>query len=92
MTLIACLHPRQCRTLFADVLISSKEESNQDFTLPTRAYIDPDWFNRLSAKPFAYRRKVIEITPQLVILWSGDYPSAQQLAMREGLVYHVQPK
>jgi hypothetical protein len=82
MTLIACLHPRQCRVLFADVLISSKEASNQDFTLPTRAYIAPDWFQSLSAKPFIYRRKVIEITPQLVILWSGDYPLAHQLAMR----------
>jgi hypothetical protein len=82
MTLIACLHPRQCRTLFADVLISSKQASNQDFTLPTRAYIAPDWFKSLSAKPFAYRRKVIEITPQLVILWSGDYALAQQLARR----------
>ena len=82
MTLIACLHPRQCRTLFADVLIGSKEASNQDFTLPTRAYIAPDWFESLSAKPFTYRRKVIEITPQLVILWSGDYLLARQLAMR----------
>lgn len=82
MTLIACLHPRQCRTLFADVLISSKEASNQDFTLPTRAYIAPDWFKSLSAKPSTYRRKVIEITPQLVILWSGDYLSAHQLAAR----------
>ena len=82
MTLIACLHPRQCRTLFADVLISSKQASNQDFTLPTRAYIAPDWFKSLSAKPFAYRRKVIEITPQLVILWSGNYPLAHQLATR----------
>jgi hypothetical protein len=76
------LHPRQCRTLFADVLISSKEASNQDFTLPTRAYIAPDLFKSGTAKPFTYRRKVIEITPQLVILWSGDYPPAHQLAMR----------
>jgi hypothetical protein len=82
MTLIACLHPRQCRTLFADVLISSKEASNREFTLPTRAYIAPDWFKSLSAKPFTYRRKVIEITSQLLILWSGDYVLARQLAMR----------
>jgi hypothetical protein len=82
MTLIACLHPRQCRTLFADVLISSKESSNEDFALPTRAYIAPDWFNSLSVTPCTYRRKVIEVTPQLVILWSGDYPTARQLATR----------
>jgi hypothetical protein len=82
MTVIACLHPRQCRTLFADVLISSKETSGQDFTLPTRAYIALDWQRSMSAKPVAYRRKAIEITPKLVILWSGDYSSARQLATR----------
>jgi hypothetical protein len=82
MTLIACLHPCQCRTLFADVLISSEEASNQEFALPTRAYIAPDWFKSLSAKPCTYRRKVIEVTPQLVILWSGDYSAAHQLATR----------
>lgn len=78
MTLIACLHPRQCRTLFADVLITSREASDQDLALLTRAYIPPN----LSAKPVAYCRKVVEITPQLVILWSGPYPCARQLATR----------
>jgi len=82
MTLIACLHPRHCRTLFADVLVSSKGASDQAFTLPTRAYIAPDWFQSMSSKPVAYRRKVIEITPKLMILWSGDYSSAYKLATR----------
>jgi hypothetical protein len=82
MTVIACLHPRQCRTLFADVLITTKAASDPDFTLPTRAYIAPDWLPSMPAKPHTYRRKVIEITPHLVILWSGDYSSALQLATR----------
>jgi hypothetical protein len=78
MTVIACLHPRGSRTLFADILITSKATSDRDLPLPTRAYIAPD----LSATPIAYRRKAIEITPQLVILWSGDHSSARRLATR----------
>jgi hypothetical protein len=33
-------------------------------------------------KPVALRRKVIEITPELVILWSGDFNAAHSLAIR----------
>jgi hypothetical protein len=82
MTLIACLHPRQSRTLLADVLISSRidDVEDTDTSLPTRAYIPPERLHGMQLKPAAFRRKVIEITPELMILWAGEYGEACQLA------------
>jgi hypothetical protein len=82
MTLIACLHPRQSRTLLADVLISSRIEDVEDTFLPSRAYIPPERLHGMPLKPTAFRRKVIEITPELMILWAGEYGEACQLARR----------
>jgi hypothetical protein len=79
MTLIACVHPRGCRTLFADVLVTSRAGSDA-FVLPTRPYLAPQRLKHLTLKPVALRRKLIEITPDLVILWSGDYDWAVRLA------------
>ena len=81
MTLIACFHPHQCRTLIADVLISSPVVA-ADVALPTRAYIAPDEFRRMDLKPAEFRRKVIQISSDLVALWSGDYPAAKSFAER----------
>ena len=80
MTLIACLHPHQFRTLIADVLISS--EAISDMAVPTRAYIAPEELRRMHLKPTTLRRKVIEISPELVALWSGDYFKARVFAQR----------
>jgi hypothetical protein len=82
MTLICCFHTRQCRTLLADILISSKIASDGDLVLPTRAYIPPDRLHSMSWKPAAFRRKVIEVSPELVILWAGQYGKARELARR----------
>ncbi len=82
MTLIACFHPRQCRTLLADVLISSEAANADEIELPTRPYIAPERLQSIRFKPVAIRRKVIEITPELVILWAGDYNVACALATR----------
>ena len=82
MTLIACLHPRQSRTLLADILISSRIDDVEDTILPTRAYIPPERLHGMPLKPGAFRRKVIEVTPELMILWAGEYGEACQLARR----------
>jgi hypothetical protein len=50
--------------------------------LPTRAYIAPQRLQSMSWKPAAFCRKVIEITPELVILWADNYSKACQLARR----------
>lgn len=81
MTLIACLHPHECRTLLADVLLSSASASAEDrFVSPTRTYISPQALRRLAQKPTALRRKVIEITPELFALWAGSYEEARIFA------------
>jgi hypothetical protein len=82
MTLIACFHPRQSRTLLADILISSDARDRRDVVLPTRAYIAPQRLQLMSWKPAGFCRKVIEVTPELVILWAGRYSEACQLAQR----------
>jgi hypothetical protein len=82
MTLIACLHPRQSRTLFADILVSSRAEGAEANSFPTRAYIPPERLHAMPLKPSAFRRKVIEVTPELVIMWAGDYGQACQLGRR----------
>ena len=55
MTLIACFHPRQCRTLLSDILISTTE-TNHEVVLPTRAYIAPQRLQSISLKPHTFRR------------------------------------
>src|ERR1700720_4202690 len=82
MTLIACLHPRKSRTLLADILISSDSRDRRNVVLPTRAYIAPHRLQLMSWTPAAFSRKVIEVTPELVILWAGSYSKARQLAQR----------
>ena len=91
MTLIACLHPRQCRTLLADILISSKIPNDGDFVPPTRVYIQPERLRGMSWKPAAFRRKVIEVTPELVILWAGKYDEACRLARHSKEWFRTDP-
>jgi hypothetical protein len=79
MTLIAAFQPGgKYLTLMSDVLISSPEEA--DFVLPTRGYISPEQGRQMRMRPAALRRKVIQINPKFVILWSGDYGCAVKLA------------
>jgi hypothetical protein len=80
MTLIACLHPRQSRTLLADILILSPDGG--EIGLPTRAYLAPERLRNMEYKPAALRRKIIEIAPDLALLWSEDYNAARVLATR----------
>jgi len=82
MTLIACLHPRKSRTLLADILISSDARDRRDIVVPIRAYVAPHRLQLMSWTPAAFSRKVIEVTPELVILWAGSYSKACQLARR----------
>jgi hypothetical protein len=82
MTLIACLHPRQCRTLLADVLISSSDLPDGDVVLPSGAYIPPEQLQAVPRRPAGFRRKVIQITPDLVAVWAGSYDHACQFARR----------
>src|ERR1700731_4923338 len=82
MPLIAFFHPRQNRTRLADILISSDARDLRDVVLPTRAYIAPQRLQSMSWRPAAFCRKVIEVTPELVILWAGRYIEACQLAQR----------
>jgi hypothetical protein len=82
MTLIACFHPSQCRTLLADILISSNAPETPDLVLPTRAYLSPEQRRGMEFKPAAFRRKIVEITPKLVLLWAGDYNYAKKSAIR----------
>jgi hypothetical protein len=91
MTLIACLHPRDCRTLLADVLVSSPDLPQGNVTLPTRAYIAPDRLRAMSLRPAALRRKVIEINKELAALWSGDYNAACTFAKRAQGWFHDFP-
>jgi hypothetical protein len=81
MTLIACFHPRQCRTLLGDILISSKV-TDRKVVLPTGATIAPQRLQSILWKPHTFCRKVIEITPEMVILWAGRYDEAYKLARR----------
>ena len=81
VTLIACLHPNQCRTLLADTLIvSPKPPKDDNFVLPTRIYIPQ--IREMQFKPVALRRKIVEINSNLVALWSGDYNEAYRFAER----------
>jgi hypothetical protein len=82
MTLICCFHNKGCRALLADILISSKTAGDRDLVLPTRVYIPPDRLHSISWKPAAFRRKVIEVSPDLVMLWAGQYEKARELARR----------
>jgi hypothetical protein len=84
MTLIACFHPRGCRTLLADVLVSSpaKGSHQSDMVLPTRVYLGSNELNARQLEPAALRRKVIQINPGLVALWAGSYSEAELLARR----------
>ena len=81
MTLIACFHPRQCRTILGDIFISSKD-GDPDFMLPTGADIPRQRRRTISLKPHTLCRKVIEITAELIILWSGKYDEACKLERR----------
>lgn len=81
MTLIACFHPGKSVALMADVLLSSPN-AGTDFSLPSRTYVSPEQARKLAARPIALVRKVIEINSRFVMLWSGDYNSARQLAAR----------
>jgi hypothetical protein len=79
MTLIAAFQPGgKYLTLMSDVLISSPEET--EFVLPTRGYISPEQNRSMRMRPTELRRKVIQINPKFVILWSGDYGCAVKLA------------
>jgi hypothetical protein len=82
MTLIACLHPHQCRTLIADSLITSPNAPDDDMALPMRTYIPPDQIRQMAAKPVGLCRKVIEINSNLVALWAGNYHEACLFARR----------
>src|SRR3984893_5069593 len=81
MTLIACFPPRQCRTLLGDILISSTV-TDRKVVLPTGAYIAPQRLQSILWKPHTFCRKVIEITPEIAILWAGKYGEARNLAKR----------
>jgi len=82
MTLIACLHPCQCRTVVADVLVSSKLPPITDLVLPLRAYIPPERIRMMPRQPVALRRKIFEISNDLVALWSGALAEAFKFAER----------
>jgi hypothetical protein len=82
MTLIACLHPHQCRTLIADTLITSPKSPRDDLVFPTRVYIPPQQIQEMRSKPVALRRKIVEISPNLVALWAGDPEEARRFADR----------
>ena len=77
MTLIACLHPRQCRTLIADALITSTNAPVDEIVLPMRSYIPPNQIGDMRLC-----RKVIQINSNLVALWAGDYDEAYHFAER----------
>jgi hypothetical protein len=87
MTLIACLHPGQCRTLFADTLITSPKLPVDDLIFPTRKYIPLQQLRELQFKPVALYRKIIEISPNLVALWSGDIEEARRFADRAAVYF-----
>jgi hypothetical protein len=79
MTLIAAFQPGgKYLTLMSDVLISSPEQA--DFILPTRGYVSPEQARAMPMRPKALGRKVIQINPKFVILWSGAYGRAVKLA------------
>jgi hypothetical protein len=76
-TLIACLHPRQCRTLITDALITSTNAPVDEIVLPMRSYIPPNQIGDMRLC-----RKVIQINSNLVALWAGDYDEAYHFAER----------
>jgi hypothetical protein len=79
MTLIAAFQPGgKYLTLMSDVLISSPEQT--DFVLPTRGYVSPEQARKMLMRPQALVRKVIEVNPKFVILWSGNYLCGRKLA------------
>lgn len=80
MTLIACLHPRNRRTIIADALVSGMTGAVRDVTLPSRAYISPERLVRLRQKPVDLRRKAVEINSRLYLLWAGNFLAAQKVA------------
>jgi len=82
VTLIACLHPHHHRVLLADILIFSNGPAAPEIELPTRAYVAPDQLRRMAFKPAAFRRKIVEISPSLLLLWAGDYNYATVFAKR----------
>jgi hypothetical protein len=81
MTLIACLHPKNGRALLADSLICSAD-SRDDLMVPTRVYIPLQRLREMLLRPVDLRRKVIEIRPDLVALWSGKGGLAETFARR----------
>ena len=82
MTLIACLHPKNLRVLLADCLITSPGSQADDLTMPTRVYISPERRREMTLKLEGFRRKVIEIGPDLVALLQGRAGLAQTFARR----------
>jgi hypothetical protein len=79
MTLIAAFQPGgKYLTLMSDILISSPEET--DFVLPTRGYVSLEQARKMPMRPRTLVRKVIEINPKFVILWSGNYLCGEKLA------------
>ena len=69
-----------CRTLLADVMLSSSTKTDGALHLPSGAYVAPERLRAMSAQPVAFCRKVIELGPKLVILWSGSREIAQTFA------------
>ncbi len=82
MILIACLHPRGCRTLIADTLITSPKPPRDGLVFPTRIYVPPHAVQNTQFRPTALRRKVIEISPNLVALWAGSSEEVRRFADR----------
>jgi hypothetical protein len=81
MTLIAAFQPGgKYLTLMSDVLISSPEET--ELVLPTRGYISPEKARTMPMRPVSLVRKVIQINPKFIILWSGKYLCGEQGASR----------
>src|SRR5690242_13947013 len=76
MTLIASLQPRGCLTLIADVLVVSPVGPRDEIPLPTRVYIPPERMRGFPLKPQTFYRKVVELSPTMVLLWAGDVNAA----------------
>ena len=79
MTLIAAFHPGgKYLALMSDILISSPEKTN--YVLPTRGYISPEKARTMPMRPVSLVRKVIQINPKFIVLWSGNYLCGVKLA------------
>jgi len=60
--------------------VSNTDHPTSDLQLPSRAYFPRQRLAAMTGNPIAAVRKIVEIGPRLVLMWSGHYGTAERVA------------